>query len=74
MQVKFEILKDGDTVLNVWENHIAVKKETGEVEIYPFYLDEEGFPRLSENTILVTHGDGSVSVTSEDNTIEVTTF
>ena len=73
MQIKFEILKEGDTVLNVWENRIAVKKENGDVEIYSFYLDEEGFPRLSEHTILVTHGDGSVSVKGED-TIEVTTF
>lgn len=74
MQIKFEILKEGDMVLNVWENHIAVKKESGEVEIYPFYLDEDGFPRLSEHTILVTKGEGSVSVTGEDDTIEVTTF
>ena len=29
MQIKFEILKRGDTVLNVWENHIAVKKKSG---------------------------------------------
>lgn len=31
MQIKLEILKRGDTVLNVWENHIAVKKKSGEV-------------------------------------------
>ena len=74
MQVRFEILQEGDTVINVWESYIAVKKETGEVEIYHFYLDEEGFPRLSENTILVTHGNGSISMQAEDNTIEVTTF
>ena len=41
MQIKFEILKKGETVLNVWENHIAVQKKSGEVEIYRFYLDEE---------------------------------
>lgn len=37
MQIKFEILKKGDTVLNVWENHIAVKKKSGEVEIFQFF-------------------------------------
>ena len=66
MQIRFEILEDGDSVLNIWENHIAVKKATGEVEIYQFYLDEEGLPRLAENTILVTQGDGSVSIETED--------
>ncbi len=37
MQIKFEILKKGETVLNVWENHIAVKKKSGEIEIYRYY-------------------------------------
>ena len=74
MQIKFEILKEGDTVLNAWENSIAVKKATGEVEIHNFYVDEDGFPRLSENTILITQGNGSISVAGEDDIVEVTTF
>lgn len=72
MQIKFEILKKGDTVLNVWDNHIAVKKKSGEVEIYQFYLDEQGLPRLADNTILVTQGKGSV--TADDSEVEVFTF
>ena len=74
MQIKFEILKKGDTVLNVWENHIAVKKRSGEVEIFQFFLDEDGLPRLSENTILVTQGNGSISAKSNDSSVEITTF
>ena len=73
MQIKFEILKKGDTVFNVWENHIAVKKKSGDVEIYNFYLDDEGLPRLAENTILVTQGNGSISVKS-DSSVEISTF
>ena len=74
MQIKFEILKKGDTVLNVWENHIAVKKKSGEVEIFQFYVDEEGLPRLSENTILVTQGNGSISADTTDSDVTITTF
>ena len=74
MQIKFEILKKGDTVLNVWENHIAVKKKSGEVEIFQFYVDEEGLPRLSENTILVTQGNGSISAETIDSDVTITTF
>lgn len=74
MQIRFEILKKGDTVLNIWENHVAVQKKTGEVEIYQFYLDEEGLPRLSENTILVTHGNGSISAKTDGGTVEIKTF
>ena len=74
MQIKFEILKKGDTVLNVWENHIVVKKKSGEVEIFQFYVDEEGLPRLSENTILVTQGNGSISAETTDSDVTITTF
>ena len=74
MQIKFEILKKGDTVLNVLENHIAVKKKSGEVEIFQFYVDEEGLPRLSENTILVTQGNGSISAGTTDSDVTITTF
>ena len=74
MQINFEILKKGDTVLNVWENHIAVKKKSDEVEIFQFYVDEEGLPRLSENTILVTQGNGSISVGTTDSDVTITTF
>ena len=74
MQIKFEILKKAETVLNVWENHIAVKKKSGEIEIYQFFLDEEGLPRLSENTILVTYGNGSISAKADGSTVEITTF
>lgn len=74
MKIKFEILKKGDTVLNVWDGHIAVLKKSGEVEIFQFCLDNDNLPRLSENTILVTHGNGSISAKSDDSSIEITTF
>lgn len=74
MQIKFEILKKGDSVLNVWEGHIAVQKKNGEVEIYQYYLDEEGLPRLVENTVLITQGNGSISAKADDSSVEITTF
>ena len=74
MQIKFEILKKGETVLNVWEDHIAVQKKSGEVEIYQFYLDEEGLPRLCENTVLITHGNGSITAKADGSTVEISTF
>lgn len=74
MQIKFEILKKGDTVLNVWEGHIAVQKKTGEVEIYQYYLDNDGLPRLSENTLLITQGNGSISAKADNSSVEISTF
>ena len=65
MQIKFGILKKGD---------IAVKKKNGDVEIYQFYLDDEGLPRLAENTVLVTQGAGSISAKAGDGSVEVMMF
>lgn len=74
MQIKFELLNEGDTVLNVWENKIAIKKPSGEVEIFQYYLDDNGYPRLEQMTYLITHGDGTIKIKSDDNSLEISTF
>lgn len=74
MQCKFELLKKGDSVLNVWESNIAIQRKNGDVEVFRYCIDENGLPRLSENTMLITQGRGSVTVKSNDSSIEVTTF
>lgn len=74
MQIKFEILNKGDTVLNVWENKIAIKKKSGEVEIFQFHYDENGYPRLEKDTVLITFGDGVIKIKADDSSLEVGTF
>ncbi len=74
MQVKFELLKKGDSVLNVWDNNIAIKRKNGDVEILHYELSEDGLPRISNNSILITQGDGIVRAKTEDSSFEVGTF
>jgi len=74
MQVRFEILKKGDSVLNVWDNQIAVKRKNGDVEIFHSDIGEDGLPRISSNSILITTGDGIVRTKSENSSFEVGTF
>lgn len=74
MQVKIGILKKGDEVLNAWDNNIAVKRKNGDVEIFHYDLDKDGLPRLSENSILVTQGDGAIKAKLDGSSIEVQTF
>ena len=74
MQVRFELLKKGDEVLNVWENNIAVKNKNGDVEIFHYDLGGDGLPRISSNSILITQGDGIVRAKSDDSSFEVGTF
>lgn len=74
MQIKFEILKKGDEVLNVWEGHIAVKRKNGDVEILKYYVDNDGLPRLEDNSVLITYGKGSITAKSDNSSVEITTF
>ena len=74
MQVRFELLKKDDTVLNVWDNKIAIKRKNGDVEILSYELGEDGLPRISNNSILITKGDGVVRAKSEDSSVEFGTF
>lgn len=77
MQIKIELLEKEDVVLGFSDNKLAVKKKTGEVEIFILTIDENNLPRISEKSILITFGDGStkkVSVTNKNSDIEVGTF
>ena len=74
MQVRFEVLKKDDTVLNVWDNKIAIKRKNGDVEILMYDLNDDGLPRISNNSILITRGDGIVRAKSDDSSFEVGTF
>ena len=74
MQVRFELLKKDDAVLNVWESNIAIKRKNGDVEILHYDLGEDGLPRISNNSILITQGDGIVRAKSDASSFEVGTF
>ena len=74
MQVKVEILKKGDTVLNVWDNKIAIRHKNEAVEIFSYEFDTDGLPRLLNDSILITKGDGAVKAVSDDGVFEVGTF
>ena len=74
MQARIELLKKGDTVLNVWDNNIAIKRRNEDVEIFHYELGEDGLPRLNNNSILITKGGGVLKTKSEDGSLEIGTF
>ena len=74
MQVKLELLTEGDSVLNVWDNKIAVNKTNGEVEIFTFEYDEDNLPRLSKDTVMITYGKGAISMKKDGGSLKVDTF
>lgn len=74
MQMKIEVLNKGDTVLNVWENSIAIQRKNGDVEIIQYELSANGIPRIKPDSILITKGDGSIRIVNDDSTFEIGTF
>lgn len=55
---KIQILEDGDQAIGFSENKLAVKKLTGEVEIFLIEFDENKLPRISSETLLITFKKG----------------
>ena len=74
MQTKFEMMSKGDSILNTWEDKIAIKRKNGDVEIFTFTFDENNLPRLSKDTILITFGSGIATIVNENSGVEIGTF
>lgn len=74
-QIRLEILKTGDSVLNVWPNTVAIKRKNGDVEVLTFRKDDDNLLRQDKDaTILITKGKGVVRYVSDDSKCEVGTF
>ena len=80
MAIKIKILKEGERVLNVWQDGIAtrivVQKPNGEACIYAISLDDNNLPRINpERSWIVAFGDNEIEAdfcgdTSSDNNEE----
>lgn len=66
------ILKNGDTILNVTPEFIAVQRKNGEVDIVPLIKYETGLRIDVENIVTIGYGNNTVQATKDD--VVVTTF
>ncbi|MED5524640.1 MAG: hypothetical protein VX447_07810 [Pseudomonadota bacterium] len=76
-QMKVELLEKGDEVIGFSNDMLAVKKASGEVEIFKIDIDNDGLPRLSDKSMLITYGNKKskkVTISNDDNSVEVGTF
>lgn len=64
MIYSIKVLKEGDKVLNVWDDKIAILRANGEVDIYGITFEEGCLPKLSEDIWRVTHGNGTLEITN----------
>ena len=66
------ILKEGDHVINVSSEFIAVERKSGEVDIIPILKDGNTLRVDSENIVTIGYGDNIVQTDAGD--VTITTF
>lgn len=64
MIYSIKILKEGDKILNVWNDKIAILRSTGEVEIYSLIFEKGQLPRLSEDILKITYGNETIEISN----------
>ena len=58
--VNIKVLKKGDSVLNVTENGLVIKRKNGDVDLIPVTFNET-YPRIDlDNIIKITYGNNVV--------------
>lgn len=67
--MKINILKKGDSVLNVDKNFIAVRRKNGEVDIVPLIEDETGLRLNVSKIVTIGYGDNIVTANVDDVTV-----
>ena len=67
--MKINILKKGDSVLNVDKNFIAVRRKNGEVDIVPLIADETGLRVNVSKIVTIGYGDNIVTANVDDVTV-----
>ncbi|MBV5273192.1 MAG: hypothetical protein JZU52_05970 [Lamprocystis purpurea] len=64
MIYSIKVLRDGDQVLNVWGDKVAILRSNGEVDIYSLILEKDCLPRLSGDIWRITYGNEKIEITN----------
>ena len=71
--MRFNILQDGDKVINVTNDFVAVERSSGEVDIIPFVKEDARVWVDTQHILTIGFGENTVQVQTE-NGITITTF
>lgn len=71
--MKIKILQDGDKVISVTSDFVAVERISGETDIIPFGKDKLGIWVDTEHITTIGYGDNIVEVETE-NGVKITNF
>ena len=70
--MKIGVLRDGDKVISVSNEFIAIQRINGEVDIIPIVVDGKTLRVNTENIITIGYGDNVIEATVDD--VTITTF
>lgn len=71
--MRINILRKGDTVINVNRDFISVRRENGEVDLVPLIIDESGLRIDKTNIVTIGYGNNTVS-TDLDNDVTIINY
>ena len=71
--MRFNILQNGDKVVNVTNDFVAVERASGEVDIVPFVKEDNRVWVDTQHILTIGFGENTVQVQTE-NGITITTF
>ena len=72
--MRVNVMKKGDSILNVTENMVVVKRRNGEVDVIPFYKSGKVWRVDQENTVTIGYGNNTVEEVVAEGNVTVTTF
>ncbi len=71
--MRVNVLRDGDKVINVTNEFIAIERVSGEVDILPFIQEKSGVWVDTENILTIGYGENTVE-TEIENGVTITNF
>ena len=70
--MRIGVLRDGDKVISVSTEFVAIQRMNGEVDIIPIVVDGKTLRVDTENIITIGYGDNVIEATVDD--VTITTF
>lgn len=71
--MKVNIMQDGDRVIGVTNEFVAVERASGEVDIVPLFREDNRIRVDTQHILTIGYGENTVQVQTEDG-VTITTF
>ena len=72
--MRVNVMKKGDSILNVTENMVVVKRRSGEVDVIPFCKEGNVWRIDQEHVVTIRYGNNTVEDSVADGDVTIMTF